>query len=37
MNDRRFESTPMVLETPKEKDLKEDAVNLAVLRQLIQI
>ena len=36
MNDRRFESIPMVLETPKEEALKEDAENLTVLRQLIQ-
>jgi deoxyribonuclease-4 len=36
MNDPRFSDIPMVLETPKEKDLIRDKRNLAVLRSLIQ-
>ena len=36
MNDQRFANHPMVLETPKEKDLKEDIVNLELLRSLIK-
>jgi len=36
MNDPRFAEHPMVLETPKEKDLKEDIVNLKLLRSLIE-
>jgi deoxyribonuclease-4 len=36
MNDPRFAEHPMVLETPKEKDLKEDIENLALLRSLIK-
>jgi deoxyribonuclease-4 len=32
--DRRFRSIPMVLETPKGPDLKEDRANLSVLRRL---
>lgn len=35
VNDRRFFKTPMVLETPKGADLKEDVENLATLRRLI--
>ena len=35
INDPRFESIPMILETPKSKDLHEDAENLAVLRSLV--
>jgi deoxyribonuclease-4 len=35
MNDPVFQSHPMVLETPKGKDLKEDRKNLRVLRSLI--
>ncbi|MBI1976639.1 MAG: deoxyribonuclease IV, partial [Candidatus Omnitrophica bacterium] len=35
LNDRRFEKIPMVLETPKSPDLKEDVMNLKVLRGLI--
>ena len=35
MNDPRFTNHPMVLETPKEKDLKEDIENLKLLRSLI--
>lgn len=34
MNDRRFIKLPMVLETPKEPDLKEDIINLRTLRDL---
>ncbi len=36
MNDPRFAEHPMVLETPKEKDLKEDIENLELLRSLIE-
>ena len=35
LNDRRFQYHPMVLETPKGKELKEDRRNLRVLRSLI--
>ncbi len=35
LNDPRFQQHPMVLETPKGKDLKEDKENLRVLRSLI--
>lgn len=35
MNDTRFRKIPKVLETPKGKEMKEDVVNLKVLRQLI--
>ena len=35
MRDRRFAKIPKVLETPKEKDLKEDVANLKTLRALI--
>jgi deoxyribonuclease-4 len=34
LNDGRFEGLPMLLETPKGPDLKEDIENLAVLRSL---
>lgn len=34
MNDPRFDGVPMVLETPKGKELKEDVMNLATLRGL---
>jgi deoxyribonuclease-4 len=34
LNDPRFRGHPMVLETPKAKDLKEDKANLRVLRSL---
>jgi deoxyribonuclease-4 len=34
MRDRRFRKIPKVLETPKEKDLKEDVMNLKTLRAL---
>jgi deoxyribonuclease-4 len=36
MNDPRFSDHPMVLETPKEKDLKEDIQNLGLLKSLIK-
>jgi len=36
MNDPRFAHHPMVLETPKEKDLKEDIKNLTLLRSLVK-
>lgn len=35
VNDPRFQNHPMVIETPKGKDLTEDKENLAVLRSLI--
>ena len=35
LNDPRFRHHPMVLETPKGKDLKEDRENLRVLRSLL--
>jgi len=35
LNDPRFQDHPMVLETPKGKDLKEDKANLRILRSLI--
>ena len=35
LNDPRFAHLPMVLETPKGKELKEDAENLATLRGLL--
>lgn len=34
LRDARFADRPMVLETPKGKDMKEDVVNLRVLRRL---
>jgi len=36
LNDRRFENHPMVLETPKGKDLRNDIQNLEVLRSLLK-
>jgi len=35
LNDPRFAQLPMVLETPKGKELKEDVENLATLRGLL--
>ena len=35
LNDPRFQNHPMVLETPKGKDLQEDKANLRILRSLI--
>ena len=37
LNDPRFQKHPMVLETPKGEDLKEDKENLRVLRSLIKV
>lgn len=34
MNDKRLADVPKILETPKEKDLEDDRINLALLRQL---
>lgn len=36
MRDRRFRKVPKILETPKGKELREDAVNLKTLRGLIE-
>jgi len=36
LNDRRFRDRPMVLETPKGRDLAEDRRNLAVLRAMLR-
>jgi len=36
MKDRRFSAVPKILETPKGKDLKEDIVNLGILRSLMK-
>lgn len=36
LNDRRFAHLPMVLETPKDEECTEDAMNLKVLRGLIK-
>ena len=36
LNDPRFRDHPMVLETPKGKDLKEDKENMGVLRSLLE-
>ncbi|MFQ5456109.1 MAG: deoxyribonuclease IV [Nitrospirota bacterium] len=34
LNDKRFKNIPMILETPKGKDMKEDVMNLTTLRGL---
>lgn len=36
LNDPRFEQIPMVLETPKDADQKQDVVNMRVLRGLVE-
>jgi len=36
MNDPRWDKLPGLLETPKDEDMKEDKVNLRVLRRLIE-
>jgi len=36
LNDPRFRNHPMVLETAKGKDLKEDKENMGVLRSLLE-
>ncbi|MBC7224314.1 MAG: deoxyribonuclease IV, partial [Anaerolineae bacterium] len=35
LNDPRFQHLPMILETPKGPDMREDRANLAVLRSLV--
>jgi len=37
LNDRRFRTVPMVLETPKGVDLAEDRENMTVLRQMLPV
>lgn len=34
MNDKRFANIPKIIETPKDKDMKNDRINLAVLRRM---
>ncbi|MBI5192864.1 MAG: deoxyribonuclease IV [Nitrospirae bacterium] len=34
MRDKRFENIPKIIETPKDKDLKEDRINLSLLRKM---
>ena len=34
MRDKRFENIPKIIETPKDKDLKEDRINLRLLRKM---
>ncbi len=36
LNDSHFRNHPMILETPKGKDLREDRANLRVLRSLMK-
>ena len=36
VNDKRLKNVPMILETPKEDDLKEDIENLKILRSLVK-
>ena len=36
VNDKRLKNIPMILETPKEEELKEDIENLKVLRSLVK-
>jgi deoxyribonuclease-4 len=36
LNDPRFRDLPMVLETPKGKDLREDKINMEVLRSIMR-
>jgi deoxyribonuclease-4 len=36
LNDPGFHDLPMVLETPKGKDLEEDKTNMGVLRSLMR-
>jgi deoxyribonuclease-4 len=36
VNDKRLKNVPMILETPKEDDLKEDIENLKLLRSLVK-
>ncbi len=37
LNDKQFKDTPMILETPKGKEMKEDIMNLKILRGLITL
>lgn len=37
MNDQRFVKIPKILETPKGPDMKEDVMNMRVLRSLIEV
>jgi deoxyribonuclease-4 len=37
LSDKRFQNLPMILETPKGKNMKEDKINLKILRSLISI
>ncbi len=37
VNDPRFASLPMIIETPKGEDMAEDRMNLAVLRSLVSV
>lgn len=34
MRDKRFENIPKIIETPKDKDLNEDRINLGILRKM---
>ena len=36
VNDKRLKNIPMILETPKEEELKEDIENLKLLRSLVK-
>lgn len=36
MNDKRFADIPKIIETPKDKDMKNDRGNLAVLRKMVK-
>jgi deoxyribonuclease-4 len=36
MNDDRFKTIPKILETPKEPEMKEDIINMKVLRSLVK-
>lgn len=36
MNDKRVENVPKIIETPKDKDMKNDRMNLAVLRKMVE-
>lgn len=35
MNDKRFADIPKIIETPKDKEMKNDKINLAVLRKMV--
>lgn len=36
MNDDRFRTVPKILETPKGPEMKEDVMNLRVLRSMVR-